>query len=234
MHLPIARRTLLATGLAAGLTLAAAAPATSQDLTAPDELVSKAPFTVQKIAAEEKLKQTVPALLRRARGVLIFPSLLKGAFIIGAEGGSGVLMTRDQSGSWSHPAFYTMGSVSLGLQIGGQASEAMLIIMTDKGLQSVLEDQVKLGAGVSAAAGPVGIGAEAATTMAVGADIYTYSTAQGAFIGASLDGAVIARREDWNRIYYGQDATPRAIVIDRRFGNPKSNELREVLDRYSR
>src|SRR3546814_1574062 len=116
--------------------------------------------------------------MRRAKAVMIFPSLLKGAFFIGGEGGSGVLLTRDPQGNWSNPAFYTMGTVSFGLQFGGQSSEAILVVMTDAGLNAIIEDQVKLGADLSAAAGPIGVGASAATTTAAGADIYTYSRSE--------------------------------------------------------
>lgn len=199
------------------------------DDTTPDEIVDRARYTVQKIAREQELRNTVPQLLARAKGVMIFPQLLKGAFLIGGEGGSGVLLSRDVEGKWSNPAFYTMGAISFGLQIGGQASEAMLIIMTDRGLKSVIEDQVKLGADVSVAAGPVGVGAEASTTTALNADIYSYSVTQGLYMGGSLEGAVVARREDFNRYFYGPEATVEGIVIDRRFGDRRADELRRVL-----
>src|SRR3546814_8339055 len=137
--------------------------------------------------------------MRRAKAVMIFPSLLKGAFFIGGEGGSGVLLTRDPQGNWSNPAFYTMGTVSFGLQFGGQSSEAILVVMTDAGLNAIIEDQVKLGADLSAAAGPIGVGASAATTTAAGAAIYPYSLHQGLFLGASLEGAVVAPRSEARR-----------------------------------
>lgn len=222
--------TCLFAGLIAA-TMAFAAPAArAQDgMTAAEELVEKARLTVMRIPREEEMRHTVPNLMRQAKAIVVFPTLLKGAFFIGGQGGSGVLMTRDASGVWSHPAFYTMGSVSFGLQIGGQASEAILVIMSDKGLKAVMDNQVKLGADISAAAGPVGMGASAATTTAFGADIYTYSMTQGLFIGGSLDGAVIARRDDWNESFYGPGATVNAIVNERRFGNRKSDPLREAV-----
>src|SRR3546814_8397065 len=101
--------------------------------TAAEELVEKARLTVLRITREEELRYTVPNLMRRAKAVMIFPSLLKGAFFIGGEGGSGVLLTRDPQGNWSNPAFYTMGTVSFGLQFGGQSSEAILVVMTEIG-----------------------------------------------------------------------------------------------------
>lgn len=219
------------------LTLAIAAvaslPAQADAGTDAEEMVERARFTVQRVSGEQDLRDTVPRLLSRAKGVMIFPQLLKGAFIIGGEGGSGVLMSRDANGTWSHPAFYTLGAVSFGLQIGGQASEAVIIVMTDKAMQAIIDNQVKLGADISAAAGPVGVGYGADTTTNLGADVYTYSTAKGLFVGASLEGSVVARREDWNKALYGPDATVRGIVVDRRFGDRRGNSLRDALVRIT-
>lgn len=215
--------------MAAAMAITAPAARAQDGLSAAEEMVEKARLTVMRIPREEEMRYTVPNLMRQAKAIVVFPSLLKGAFFIGGQGGSGVLMTRDANGSWSNPAFYTMGAVSFGLQIGGQSSEAILVIMTDKGLQSVMKDQVKLGADISAAAGPVGMGASAATTTAFGADIYTYSMNQGLFIGGSLEGAVIARRDDWNESFYGPGATVNAIVMERRFGNRKADPLRQAV-----
>src|SRR5690606_26484867 len=140
------------------LALAILAPGGSAvaDDTTPDEIVDRARYTVTKIAREKDLRHTVPALLARAKAVMVFPMLLKGAFLVGGEGGTGVLLSRDDAGNWSSPAFYTLGALSFGLQIGGQASEAMLSIMTDRGLKSIIDDQVKLGGDLSVAVGPVG------------------------------------------------------------------------------
>lgn len=199
------------------------------DDTTPDEIVDRARYTVTKIAREQELRHTVPALLARAKAVMVFPMLLKGAFLVGGEGGTGVLLSRDEAGNWSSPAFYTLGALSFGLQIGGQASEAMLIIMTDRGLKSIIEDQVKLGGDLSVAVGPVGVGAAAATTTAFSADVYSYSVNQGLYLGGSLEGAVIARREDFNRYFYGPEASVEGIVLERRFHDPRGDGLRQAL-----
>jgi len=164
--------------------------------------------------------------------VLIFPALIKGAFFIGGEGGSGVLLTRNSNGSWSYPAFYTMASVSFGLQFGGQTTEAILMLRTDGALNAVLDTQIKLGADVSVAAGPVGLGVDGAITTNAGADIFSYSTSQGLFAGTSLEGAVIARRGDWNRAFYDSRATPRSIVVDRAHANPAADALRDALGQF--
>ena len=104
----------------------------------------------------------VSNLVKDARGVFIAPQILKGAFIVGASGGSGVLVARDSlTGRWLGPAFYTIGSASFGFQIGGSASEVVLLAMTDRGVNALLESSIKLGADVGVAAGPVGMGAAA-------------------------------------------------------------------------
>lgn len=223
------RRIISSAGILLALALVVSAGPLRADDTTPDEIVDRAAYTVAKIAGEQELRKTVPGLLARAKGVMVYPMLLKGAFLIGGEGGSGVLLSRDEQGVWSSPAFYTLGAVSFGLQVGGQASEAMLIIMTERGLRSVIEDQVKLGADVSVAAGPVGVGAEASTTTALNADIYTYSVTQGLYLGGSLEGAVVARREDFNRYFFGPEATVEGIVLDRRFHDPRADPLRRAL-----
>ena len=193
-----------------------------------EELVTNARFTIEHVAQNPDFK-IIPETMSKAKAVLIFPLLIKGAFIVGGEGGSGVLLARDKSGNWSYPAFYTMGSGSIGFQIGGQASEAVFIIMTDKGLQSVIDHQVKLGADVGIAAGPFGAGAEASTTSNLNADIVAYTKSKGLFAGISLEGAVVAERQDWNEQYYGKGATPRAIVVEGRYANPNADKLRAAL-----
>src|SRR3546814_373780 len=180
-----------------------ALPAPARAAEDQQQIVARALLTYEKLSNSEEVGRYVGDLMRRAKAVVIFPSVLKGAFFFGAEGGSGVLLARGGGGQWSYPAFYTMGSASFGLQIGGQAAEMMLIIMTDKGLNAVLNSKVKLGGDIAAAMGPVGVGAEAATTANLGADIYTYSVNEGAFLGASVAGAVIYPRAEWTHAYYG-------------------------------
>ncbi len=204
----------------------------STDETEADELVDKARITVQRLGRDSDVGPNLRRFLAQAKAVLIFPTLIKGAFLVGGEGGSGLLMVRDEKGSWSYPAFYTMASVSFGLQIGGQTAEAMLLMRTEGAVEAMLEDQMKLGADASVAAGPIGAGIDGAITSNVGPDILTFSTSQGFFAGASLEGAVIARRQDWNRAFYKAGATPRSIVIDRAHANPAADELREALSRF--
>ena len=193
------------------------------------DLVDHATSTVQILKREENFREPIASLLSRAKGVLIFPALFKAGFILGAQGGSGVLLARGTDGSWGPPAFYTLGSGSVGLQVGAQASEVMFIIMTDGGLNKLLNNSMKFGADASVAVGPIGGGIEAATTANLRADIYAYSRAQGLFVGGAFEGSVISVREEWDRAYYGVDATARGIVVERRVQNPGATELDAAL-----
>lgn len=219
---------MLAFALVAAIGLGAP-PAKADDYAEALDIVDQSRITLKRVLRDQEVGGPVKGLLKRAKGIVIFPQILKGAFLIGGEGGSGVLMARQADGAWSYPAFYTMGSVSFGLQIGGQASQAVLIVMTQRGVDAILNDQVKLGADLSAAAGPAGIGAEASTTTAGGEDIYVYSINKGLFVGASLEGAVLAKRKDWNSAFYKKQATPIQIVRENMVSNPDAEEIRAAM-----
>ena len=171
--------------------------------------------------------------VKQARALVIFPELIKGAFIIGAEGGSGVLVTRGAAGQgWSYPAFYTLASGSLGLQIGGQSSELVLTVMSEKALTSLINDQFKVGGNVDVAIGPVGKGLSAAATTNFSSDAHSFAKTQGAYVGMSLDGAGILSRQSRDVEYYGQGATSTGIVIQRKFSNKNADILRDALAAY--
>lgn len=223
-------RTIAAATIAVATMAAAAAPAAKAEYVDAREIIDGSAITFDRVLRDKEMGPRLKKLMSRAKGIMIFPRILKGALFIGGEGGSGVLMTSQANGAWSYPAFYTMGSVSFGLQVGGQSSEAVLVIMTQRGVDSILDDQVKLGADISAAAGPVGVGAEASTTTAAGADIYVYSVNKGLFVGASLEGAVVAKRNDWNKDFYSQAVTPRQIVRENQVQNPDADALRAKLE----
>ena len=167
--------------------------------------------------------------LNNARAVLIVPELIKGGLIVGAEGGSGVLLVRGADGTWSAPAFYTLAAGSLGLQFGVQISEVVFTVMTDSAVEALLNSEFKLGADASVAMGPLGAGIEASSTTNIGADIYAFSRAVGLFGGGALEGAKILNRQDYNDGYYGAAALPREVVIERKFFNPQADKLREAL-----
>ena len=170
--------------------------------------------------------------MTKAKAVLIIPELVQGGFIIGAAGGRGTLLVRSGTGNWSYPAFYGMGSGSLGFQIGGKVSEIVFIVLTEKGLNALLNSKFKFGAEAGVTMVAVGAGIEGATTAAAGADIVAYSNSSGLFAGASIEGSYLDADNDWNALYYGQGATARAIVLDRRFTNPGAEPLRQFLAKW--
>ncbi len=218
----------LAAGLA-GMLAAAASPQARAD--EQQGLVDKARITLESFANDKRMGP-FREQLKKARGVFVVPQLLKAGFIIGGSGGSGVLLGRDsKAGDWTQPAFYTMGAGSVGFQIGAEAAEVVLLMMTEKGLNAVLSTNMKLGADASIAAGPLGAGVAAGTTTNLSADILAFSRSKGLFAGASLEGAVIANRDTWNESYYGRPVTATDIIIRRNVSNPGTNGLRDILAR---
>ena len=172
--------------------------------------------------------------IKDAKGILIVPQLLKGAFFFGAEGGSGVFLVKDEkTGEWSEPAFYTMGAGSFGFQFGAQASEVVLLAMSRRGVESMFSSTFKLGGDVSVAVGPVGGGIEGSTAMNLSADLLSFARAKGLFGGISLEGAVIATRDEWNQDYYGKAVRPIDILVKQTVTNPQSAILRAALARAS-
>jgi lipid-binding SYLF domain-containing protein len=139
---------------------------------------------------------------------------------------------RTGQGNWSYPAFYGMGSGSLGFQIGGKVSEIVFIVVTEKGLNALLNSKFKFGAEAGVTLVAVGAGIEGATTAAAGADIIAYSNSSGLFAGASIEGSYLDADNDWNALYYGPGATSRAIVLDRRFSNPGAEPLRQFYAKW--
>ena len=137
--------------------------------------------------------------VNRAKAVMIAPELLKAGFIFGGSGGRAVVLARDaKTGKWAGPAFYTMATASVGFQAGISVSEAVTLVMTEKGLNSLLSTSVKLGADASVAAGPVGAGAKSDVV----ADFITFSRSKGVYGGLNLDGTVIGITNDWNELYF--------------------------------
>ncbi len=190
----------------------------------PDELVVKSEFVFKNFMADPNMAWFRDNI-SRAKGIFIVPQMLRGGFIIGGSGGSGVLLARDdKTGQWSYPAFYTIGSVSVGLQIGADASQLIFMIMTDKGLNAMLTTEFKLGGDIAVAAGPVGGSAKVQI-----ADVLAFGLSQGAYGGISVEGAVIAPRYEWNSSYYGRAVTPFDILIKRSVTNPQADPLRAIL-----
>ncbi len=169
-------------------------------------------------------------LLGQSKAVVVVPELVKAGFIFGGEIGTGVLLARDPAtGEWSYPAFYTMTSGSFGLQIGVQVSKVILLVMTDGGLDKLMSANVTLGADANIAAGPIGAGVQADTTLNVDVDIYSFATSKGLFGGISLEGGVLVADDDAGEAYYNKPLTARGIVILRQASNPGADDLRAAL-----
>jgi lipid-binding SYLF domain-containing protein len=198
--------------------------------TAQQELVDRARITFDKLVTHPDFTE-LPDYVKRANALLIFPSLVKGAFGVGGEGGNGVLVARGPSG-WSDPAFYRVSAGSIGLQVGGQVSEVIFTVMSDKGLDALINNQFKFGGDMEAAVGPTGKSEGASTTLNFGADVYSFAMSSGLFGGVSLDGTAVVKRDDLNEGYYGKGATPYAILIERRFTNPNTGALKASLSAY--
>ncbi len=168
-------------------------------------------------------------LIRHSRAVLIVPELVKGGFIFGAEGGTGVLLARDGKGNWSDPAFYDLGAASFGFQIGVEVSKVMVIIMSRKALNAVIENKVDLGAEAGLTVATLGAGAGASTTTNVGADIYVVAESKGLFGGVDVKGGAMGPHHDWDVAYYGRNVSVRDIVVRRTVSNPGAADLRQAL-----
>lgn len=169
--------------------------------------------------------------LKNAKGVYIVPTLLKGAFIFGVEGGNGVFLARiEKTGAWSEPAFFETSSASFGLQAGAQSQEAILLVMSPKGVESLLTSTVKLGFDGSIAIGPKGMGAEGSTAPNLSVDFLSFSRAKGLFAGVSFEGASIRARDELNKAYYGADVRPTNIIVSHDVKpNPQSKPLHATL-----
>lgn len=196
-----------------------------------EHLVDASLATVERFHTIEGL-DNFSKYLPDAVAVAIFPSVIKAGFFVGGEGGSGLLMARTQNG-WSAPAFYTMGAGSFGLQIGAQDTEIILIIRNKGAFEAILKDQAKIGADAGVTAGIYGVGAEASTTTNAGLDILAFANSKvGGYIGASVEGAVIARRQDMNQAIYGQNMTPRDIVTNPNVHMGRADRLAATLSKF--
>ncbi len=198
--------------------------------TAQQELVDRARISFDKLVTHPDFTE-LPGYVKSAKALLIFPSVVKGAFGVGGEGGNGVLVARGPNG-WSDPAFYRVSAGSIGLQVGGQVSEVIFTVMSDKGLDALINNQFKFGGDMEAAVGPTGKSQGASTTLNFGADVYSFAMSSGLFGGLSLDGTAVVKRDDLNEGYYGKGATPYAILIERRFTNPNTGALKASLSAY--
>ncbi len=176
-------------------------------------------------------------LLDKADCVIVIPSVVKGAFIVGASYGRGAMTCRsgdDFQGPWGAPTMMALEGVSFGFQIGGQATDFVLLVMNPRGASSILSSKVKLGGDASAAAGPVGRDAEADTDVTMRAEVLTYSRARGLFAGVSLEGSTLRPDNDANDLVYGQRFDARDIALHGKVPVPAPAKLLiETLNQHS-
>jgi SH3 domain-containing YSC84-like protein 1 len=164
-------------------------------------------------------------LLAKADCILIFPSVDKGAFIVGGKSGNGVASCRQPDGKMGPLAFYTIGGASIGFQVGGQSADLVMLIMNEKGIDHLLADKFTFGAEGTATAGPVGRTSNASTDAQMHAQILTWSRSQGLFLGAALDGSVMKPDKDANTRLYGKPTTGKAILVDTKLSAPVPSQI---------
>jgi lipid-binding SYLF domain-containing protein len=174
------------------------------------------------------------SILSKAEGIAIFPDTLKAGFVVGGTRGRGIMSVHGTSG-WSSPAFLTLTGGSIGLQIGGQATDIILVINNRRGLENLVNNQFKIGADASVAAGPVGREAQAATDIQLRAEILSYSRARGLFAGVTVNGSTVRQDRDANQRFYGMRLDTKQIVFGALAEGPEPvARWRTALDQYAR
>ena len=193
------------------------------------DVLRRATSAVDDFRTHSEMREVFPQL-QNAVGVVVLPRLIKAGFIGGGEGGTGVMVARRADGTWGYPAFYTLGSASIGLQLGIQDTAVMMVIRNRGALTALVEQQAKFGGDVGFTLVVAGKGVEGATTTAAGQDVIAYALPiLGLYGGFTLEGGVLARRLDLNEGFYGQAATPQDILFNERVRNPEADALRNAL-----
>jgi lipid-binding SYLF domain-containing protein len=191
-------------------------------------LVNQAATTLQNFMRDPEMKW-LQQNIGRAKGILIAPSIVKAGFIIGGSGGRAVLVARN-AGKWVGPAFYTLGTASIGFQAGVEASEAITLVMTDKAMNGLLASSFKFGGDASIAAGPVGAGAKSDVTT----DLIAFSRSKGVYGGLNLDGTVVSSNDDWNKAFFGKPALPPDILIKNAVSSKGADALLAEVTKYAK
>jgi lipid-binding SYLF domain-containing protein len=215
---------LIATLIAAPVIFTPAVRA--DDTTKDEDRIRNAGQVVKEIM---NIPDNIPqSLIDKADCVIVFPSVLKAAFIVGASYGRGVMTCRrgdEFNGPWSAPSMMALEGASFGFQAGGQATDFVLLVMNDQGANGILSSKVKIGGDASAAIGPVGRNAAADTDVTLRAQILTYSRARGLFAGVSLAGSTVRPDNDANERIYGKKLSARDIVLHNAVPPPASAKL---------
>lgn len=199
------RRRWLVISLAAAIlvTTSAVAEATADDSEERDRVEAAAQVLREMVRAEDA--HIPDALLSRARAIAVVPHVVRGALIVGGRWGKGVVATRDTDGEWGPASFLDLSGASIGFQIGGDATDLIMVFIEEDGLEALLDDRIELGANVSVAAGPIGRSGEIGTNVTLDSAIYAYSRSKGAFAGAALDGTVITIDDSANETAFGRN-----------------------------
>jgi lipid-binding SYLF domain-containing protein len=194
-------------------------------------IVDKSRIVVEEMILNLPKEKAIPVdLIKGCSGLAIIPGMFKGAFLIGGSYGKGVVL-KHNNGEWSGPSFISIGAGSLGLQLGGQSVDLILIVLGKKTMDSFLRTKFKLGADIAAAVGPAGAQATAATEISLNGGIYSYSKTKGAFIGLSLEGAGIATQEELNKAYYNATYSPADILAGKAYPPDSAIKLIKTLQK---
>ena len=205
------------------------APAAAQNPNTPQKLVTDAQKTLDNFMRDPS-QTWIHENIGRAKALLIVPQILKAGFIFGGSGGQGVLVARNGN-AWVGPAFYDLATASVGFQAGVEVSEAVIVVMTEKGLNSLLATTFKVGGDASIAAGPVGAGAKSTVT----ADLVSFTRSKGIYGGLNLDGTVVHANTDLNSQFYGaKNVLPPDILIRKTYKSAKATPLLTAVGKIGR
>ena len=198
----------------------------AEEISEQQQLINKAQLTLEAFSTYPAMLAMIRDGAKDIRAIFIVPQLVRGAFVFGGAGGSGLLLVRYQeTGEWSQPAFYTIGSASFGLQIGLDTSELLMLVRTDRGLKKFYSSDFRVGVDATMSLGPVG---EGASLHGLTADFVSYARTKGAFVGLGLDDAFVVVSDESNRIYYQQQVKPIEILLKGSVSNPSSENLRKA------
>ncbi|MFL2660550.1 MAG: lipid-binding SYLF domain-containing protein [Alphaproteobacteria bacterium] len=191
------------------------------------QLIHSSEQSLKKLLKNTELKK-LGDYLNNSRAILIFPEVYEGGLIFGAKGGNGLLLIRRPDESFSGPFFYSIGGLSFGLQIGIKSAQVAMTIMTNRGLNSIVKERIKLGVDLDTALINTGVGFSAESTLRL-ADVYTFSDNSGLFVGGSFEGSYLQPRNDLNRIIHGMEFTP-DNVLDKKDISKGINGLIRILN----
>lgn len=199
----------------------------------PEERIHGAVSIIKEMATQ-KDAESMAYVLNRAKGVAIFPSVVKAGLVIGGQYGEGLLLKRDSGNSWYGPSFVNIAGASWGLQIGAQSVALVLVITNDRGMEQFMKgDQFKLGGDIAIAAGPVGRQGSAATDINLKASIYSYSMSKGLFAGITLEGSEVEVDENANTVYWGTATSPKK-ALSRKASSSKIKQLTGEIEKLMR